>query len=57
MYGKLFKCMDHDPDESGNPKISVYLSFGGLLMSLTGDQRQLSRLHQNARLYLLMRKA
>ncbi|KAL2916435.1 DNA-directed RNA polymerases I, II, and III subunit RPABC3 [Polyrhizophydium stewartii] len=39
MYGKVYKY-----DDTANAKVSVYASFGGLLMCLTGDYRQLQSL-------------
>jgi hypothetical protein len=42
--------VDEDEDSS------VLSSFGGLLMKLTGDERNLSSLELDQRLYLLMRK-
>jgi DNA-directed RNA polymerase I, II, and III subunit RPABC3 len=35
---------------------AVYVSFGGLLMCLAGDQRHLQELNVGDQLYLLMRK-
>mmetsp|Transcript_15535 Transcript_15535/g.48845 ORF Transcript_15535/g.48845 Transcript_15535/m.48845 type:complete len:151 (-) Transcript_15535:16-468(-) len=52
MYGKLFKYQD----AGGALKVEVYVSFGGLLMQLTGDAKQLESLEIDSRLYLLMRK-
>lgn len=49
MYGNVYKF-----EEGSNDKISVYCSFGGLLMCLEGNYRTLSSLKQE-NLYLLMR--
>jgi DNA-directed RNA polymerase I, II, and III subunit RPABC3 len=49
MYGKVYKY-----DDQG--KVSVYVSFGGLLMLLSGDYRLLSRVQLGQYLYLLIRK-
>eukprot|EP00899_Mesostigma_viride_P015092 jgi/Mesvir1/23584/Mv18275-RA.1 len=54
MYGKLFKYQDDGT--SGAPKVEVYISFGGLLMMLKGDPRNLHELELDQNLYLLMRK-
>ncbi len=35
---------------------TVYISFGGLLMSLTGEQKDLKRLEIDSRIYLLLKK-
>ncbi|CDO53032.1 similar to Saccharomyces cerevisiae YOR224C RPB8 RNA polymerase subunit ABC14.55, common to RNA polymerases I, II, and III [Geotrichum candidum] len=50
MYGTVYKF-----EESSGDKISVYISFGGLLMSLEGGYRKLSNLKQE-NVYLLLRR-
>ena len=50
MYGKIFKY-----DERSTEQVSVYGSFGGLLMALTGSFRHLSKLTVGANVYLLLR--
>ena len=37
-------------------RVDVYISFGGLLMQLTGDPTKLEDLHVDSQVYLLMRK-
>ena len=37
-------------------RVQVYVSFGGLLMQLTGDLQKLQELDVDANIYLLMRK-
>lgn len=50
MYGTVYKFEENE----GNDKMSVYISFGGLLMCLEGGYRSLSNLKQeNA--YILIR--
>ncbi|GMM29721.1 DNA-directed RNA polymerase core subunit [Martiniozyma asiatica (nom. inval.)] len=49
MHGTVYKF-----EESDNEKISVYCSFGGLLMCLEGNYRTLSALKQE-NLYILIR--
>ncbi len=49
MYGTVYKF-----EEGSNDKISLYCSFGGLLMCLEGNYRTLSSLRQE-NLYILMR--
>lgn len=50
MYGTVYKFEEN----SGDDKMSVYISFGGLLMRLEGGYRSLSNLKQeNA--YILIR--
>jgi len=51
MYGKVFKCL-----EDKSSKVSVFVSFGGLLMMLKGDAAQLDKIALDSRIYLLMRK-
>eukprot|EP00744_Colponema_vietnamica_P000065 GILI01000125.1.p1 GENE.GILI01000125.1~~GILI01000125.1.p1 ORF type:complete len:162 (+),score=49.71 GILI01000125.1:52-486(+) len=50
MYGKIFKCAED------NAQMSVYASFGGLLLLLKGQPEHLEALSVDQRLYLLMRK-
>ncbi|WFD32652.1 DNA-directed RNA polymerases I, II, and III subunit RPABC3 [Malassezia sp. CBS 17886] len=50
MYGKIFKY-----DERSTEQVTVYASFGGLLMALTGAYRHLSKLTVGANVYLLVR--
>jgi len=52
MHGKVFKQSE---EKGTSQKISVYASFGGLLMMLKGDPRNL-QLDVDSRVYLLMRK-
>eukprot|EP00918_Siedleckia_nematoides_P088345 GHVU01194160.1.p2 GENE.GHVU01194160.1~~GHVU01194160.1.p2 ORF type:complete len:143 (+),score=18.37 GHVU01194160.1:1169-1597(+) len=51
MVGKIFRVEDKSAD-----KRSVYASFGGLLMSLTGDKQSLADLELDMRTYLLVKK-
>lgn len=50
-YGKIFK---YSEDPSG--KVSVYASFGGLLLGITGSPSQLANLTMDERIYLLLKK-
>mmetsp|Transcript_18719 Transcript_18719/g.31169 ORF Transcript_18719/g.31169 Transcript_18719/m.31169 type:complete len:106 (-) Transcript_18719:103-420(-) len=50
MYGKVYR---YTQDAL---KVSVYISFGGLLLMLKGDPRNLQGLEQDNRVYLLMRR-
>eukprot|EP01089_Gocevia_fonbrunei_P003482 TRINITY_DN13463_c0_g1_i1.p1 TRINITY_DN13463_c0_g1~~TRINITY_DN13463_c0_g1_i1.p1 ORF type:complete len:155 (+),score=34.75 TRINITY_DN13463_c0_g1_i1:72-536(+) len=56
MYGKVFKYVE---DKGASTKVSVYVSFGGLLMMLRGDPRNLqgpvNSIKLDSRIYLLMR--
>nr|CCA16788.1 DNAdirected RNA polymerase I putative [Albugo laibachii Nc14] len=51
MYGKIF----HYEHEGGN-NVAIYASFGGLLMRLRGEQRHLHLVHNDSRVYCLLRK-
>eukprot|EP01123_Difflugia_compressa_P006204 TRINITY_DN18383_c0_g1_i1.p1 TRINITY_DN18383_c0_g1~~TRINITY_DN18383_c0_g1_i1.p1 ORF type:complete len:143 (+),score=21.85 TRINITY_DN18383_c0_g1_i1:73-501(+) len=53
MMGKVFKTIK----EEKSSKLSVHVSFGGLLMLMQGDQRHLQDLELDARIYLLIRKS
>ncbi|CAO3622385.1 unnamed protein product [Cunninghamella echinulata] len=61
MFGKVYR---YDDASSGTgvsttsvgQKVSVYVSFGGLLMCLEGDFRHLQKITVGESLYLLMRK-
>ncbi|CAO1637326.1 unnamed protein product [Sympodiomycopsis kandeliae] len=51
MYGKIYKY-----DEGTSPEaVTVYGSFGGLLLALTGSYRHLSNVMVGSNVYLLMR--
>lgn len=50
MHGTVYKFEEKDQDE----KISVYVSFGGLLMCLEGGYRSLNNLKQE-NVYILIR--
>mmetsp|Transcript_11570 Transcript_11570/g.22862 ORF Transcript_11570/g.22862 Transcript_11570/m.22862 type:complete len:142 (-) Transcript_11570:22-447(-) len=52
MYGKVFR----HHQKHGDPDMSVFVSFGGLLMHLRGDEGHLKSLDLDNRIYLLMRK-
>lgn len=50
MHGRVFE-MEYKKDGT----IVIAASFGGLLMSLTGDQRHLSSILPDMRLYILLK--
>lgn len=52
MYGKVYRY----EEDSANHKATVYVSFGGLLMKLTGEQHGLSNIPIARNVYLLMRE-
>ena len=51
MFGKVFKIVPN-----GSSRVSVYASFGGLLMGLEGERSDLEGLHLDDRVYLLVKK-
>jgi DNA-directed RNA polymerase I, II, and III subunit RPABC3 len=50
-FGKIFRY-----SEESNGKVSIYASFGGLLLGITGSPSQLSNLVMDDRIYLLLKK-
>ncbi|BGP36862.1 DNA-directed RNA polymerases I, II, and III subunit RPABC3 [Rhodotorula kratochvilovae] len=50
MYGKVYKF-----DEGTGEEVTAYVSFGGLLMALTGSYRHISRVTVGEYIYLLIR--
>ncbi|TKY88782.1 hypothetical protein EX895_002413 [Sporisorium graminicola] len=50
MYGKIYRY-----DEKVNDEVTVYGSFGGLMMALTGNFRHMSNITIGSNVYLLMR--
>ncbi|KAJ6242659.1 DNA-directed RNA polymerases i [Anaeramoeba flamelloides] len=53
MHGKVYKYQE---DPKITSKVSIYVSFGGLLMELCGDTRNLQEIELDMNIYLLMRK-
>ena len=52
MHGKIFK---YQLDEEQR-NITIYVSFGGLLMSIKGEVKTLKALQIDSRIYLLMKE-
>mmetsp|Transcript_24711 Transcript_24711/g.55657 ORF Transcript_24711/g.55657 Transcript_24711/m.55657 type:complete len:141 (+) Transcript_24711:209-631(+) len=52
MHGRVYEF-----NHKGGHKIQIDVSFGGLLMRLTGDQRHLSGVELDKNIYCLMSKA
>lgn len=53
----MYKYVEDAPRGAGGyHKISVYISFGGLLMQLQGDAKKLADLDIDQNVYLLIRK-
>ena len=53
MYGKIFKVTNDDKRKN---IMSIYASFGGLLMGLTGEASNFDKLSNDQRIYLLIKK-
>ena len=53
MYGKCYKKVDENA--GGLTRSSVFISFGGLLMNLKSDPKNVQDIEIDDRLYLLMR--
>ncbi|KAL9645098.1 hypothetical protein ABK040_001988 [Willaertia magna] len=53
MYGRVYKYQPKDNFE----KIAIYVSFGGLLMRLTGEARDIQHIEPDTHVYLLIRKS
>lgn len=51
MHGRVFEILYQK-----DGMIGIHASFGGLLMRLTGDQRHLSAIQPDMRLYILIKK-
>jgi DNA-directed RNA polymerase I, II, and III subunit RPABC3 len=56
MYGLVYKYQSETANKEAGVKVSVFVSFGGLLMKLTGDPAKLNVLEVDSKVYLLMRK-
>lgn len=52
MYGKVFKL-----EETSSERRTLYLSFGGLLMSLAADKHVVGDLELDMRVYLLVKRS
>ncbi|KAL6343327.1 hypothetical protein AAG906_022402 [Vitis piasezkii] len=54
MHGKLYKISE----EGSGPNVKgvIYVSFGGLLMMLSGDPANTAKLDLDQRVFLLIRK-
>ncbi len=53
MHGKCFKIQTSGKDHS---RLEVYISFGGLLLSLKGLGEYMDKIKMDQRIYLLVRK-
>ena len=53
MYGKCYKKVEENA--GGLTRASAYVSFGGLLMNLKVDPKNLQDVEIDDRIYLLMR--
>ena len=53
MHGKIYRI---EGDETGEGRLSAYVSYGGLLMRLQGDANNLHGFEIDQHVYLLMKK-
>ena len=51
FVGRVFKYKFHD-----DKKVSIYVSFGGLLMCIRGHQRKMVNIEPDSTVYLLMKR-
>ncbi|GAA6036858.1 hypothetical protein JCM8097_006317 [Rhodosporidiobolus ruineniae] len=51
MYGKVYKF-----DDGTGEEVTAYISFGGLLMALTGSYRHMQQVTVGEHIYLLVRQ-
>jgi len=56
MFGKIYRIDGDEGGEGGASKVSAYVSFGGLLMRLEGDQNHFQGFEVDKNIYLLMKK-
>ena len=56
MHGKCYKKTENDQDNGGLEKTMCYISFGGLLACLKTDQKAISEVDVDDRVYCLIRK-
>lgn len=54
-YGKIYR-IEGDDGSSETSRLAAYVSFGGLLMRLQGDQNNLHGFEVDNHVYLLMKK-
>nr|ADD38766.1 DNA-directed RNA polymerases I, II, and III subunit RPABC3 [Lepeophtheirus salmonis] len=54
-YGKVYRIMPADSNNDPN-RLKVYVSFGGLLMELTGEASNLTGFATNKCVYLMAKK-
>ena len=55
MHGKVFH-FDYGEPSDKQQKVSVYISYGGLLMKITSLHSHVSKIKKDQRLYCLLRK-
>jgi DNA-directed RNA polymerase I, II, and III subunit RPABC3 len=58
VHGRVFKYNQPKEGADGkrDNKIEILASFGGLIMSLKGDPRNIKLINNDQKIYLLMRK-
>merc|ERR1711976_554354 len=56
MYGNIYRIEGDDSIGENSGRLSAYVSYGGLLMRLTGDANTLHGFEIDKHIYLLMKK-
>jgi DNA-directed RNA polymerase I, II, and III subunit RPABC3 len=60
MYGLTYKAAPEEAKgrerHGGAPRVTVFISFGGLLLKLSGDPAKLAVLEVDSKVYLLLRR-
>ena len=54
MHGRIYECSAEERE--GKPKVTVLISFGGLLCKVEGRPEVLKELHFNSDVFLLMKR-
>ena len=55
MYGKVYRVENEGTDQNSS-RLSAYVSYGGLLMRLQGDENNLQELQVDSHVFLLIKK-
>jgi DNA-directed RNA polymerases I, II, and III subunit RPABC3 len=54
MHGRIYECNAEEDD--GKPRVTILISFGGLLCKVEGHPEILKELHFNADVFLLIKR-
>eukprot|EP00744_Colponema_vietnamica_P013679 GILI01019176.1.p1 GENE.GILI01019176.1~~GILI01019176.1.p1 ORF type:complete len:151 (+),score=31.87 GILI01019176.1:89-541(+) len=56
MHGKIYECTAGNASAGAAAKVTVLISFGGLLTKIEGSPSSLKEMHLNSDVFLLIRK-